>query len=98
MIKYSENNQKGLFSKKDSIVPPEKIRHQFEDKFSATLTGEEILMLKDNPEIESIEIVGKKFPLLLDSIPQINANKTWKVQLDNINLTGIKETICILDT
>ena len=98
MIKYSENNQKGLFSQKDSIVSQEKIMHQFKDKFSATLTEEEILMLKDNPEIESIEIVGKKFPLLLDSIPQINANKTWKVQLDNINLTGIKETICILDT
>jgi hypothetical protein len=98
MIKYKEDNQKRLFSKQTQIVPEEKIRHQFGGKFSATLTKEEILSLEDNSLVESVEIVGKKYLFLQESVPLINGTETHQIQIQNQNLTGKGQTVCILDT
>jgi len=35
---------------------------------------------------------------LQDSVNIINASKTWKLRQDNLNLTGLGQTICIIDS
>ena len=38
------------------------------------------------------------YAFLQESVPLINATKTWPLQILGINLTGIKDTVCIIDT
>lgn len=79
---------------KDSID----VKHEFEDKVTAIISEAELDELKNNPNVESIEIVGTRNIHLQDSVGQINANETWTSQLKGINLTGVGETICVIDT
>lgn len=66
--------------------------------FSGEITAEGLEKLRQNPNIEKIYI-DKVYTLsLTDSIPLINASKTHPYQLNNQNITGNGETICILDT
>ena len=79
---------------KDSI----NIKHEFNDKVSAVISQEELEELENNPNIESIEEVPMRRVFLQDSAPLVNATNTWTHKLNNINLTGTGETVCILDT
>lgn len=98
-LKDSAVGKRGIASDvKASITDTVDIKHEFKDKVSAIISSEELDELKNNPNIESIEIVGTRNILLQDSVPQINANDTWNSQLNGINLTGEHETICIIDT
>jgi len=78
---------------------------KFKSKFSSSngfsgyvsLAGLEKLM--KNPQVREIVsdyIEVKAF--LSESIPLINADKVWNVEIDGNNITGIGQTICVIDT
>ena len=74
------------------------IRHEFENHISMEVSEAELEKLKANKDIELIVPVEKVEAFLQDSVPLINATRTWPLQVNNSNLTGIGETVCILDT
>jgi len=66
--------------------------------FSAELTKKEIDDLSKNSNIKAISLDQIKHIFLQDTINIVNASITWPVQISSTDLTGIGETICILDT
>lgn len=84
--------------KDKSNLPDAEIEHRFEDKVSLEVNLTELKKLEKDKNIESIELVGEKKLFLPQSVPLINATTTWIKQFSGINLTGLGETACILDT
>ena len=82
----------------ENISPKIKRRYSLVNSFSASLTKNEIETLEKNPEVESIYYPKSFSVALQDSVPQINADDVWVKQINSINITGLNEAICILDT
>lgn len=66
--------------------------------FSGSVTDEALAELESNPDVEAIYFDREVTAFLDTSIPQINADHVWATQVNGLNITGIGETICILDT
>jgi len=79
-------------------IGTENIKHVFDKTISASISKEELDNLKENNEIMEIKLVEIMHTFLQDSVPLINASVVWPVNLSSQNITGISETICIIDT
>lgn len=69
-----------------------------ENKFSAYVSQDELRELELDPGVSSIR---RNIPLKIfmqDVVGIVEANKTWPLQINNINLTGLSKSVCILDT
>jgi len=98
-FKDSAVGKRGIASDvKEDIEDSINVKHEFNDKVSAVISEEELESLMNNPNIESIEVVGTRQIVLQNSVGMISANETWNVQLSNANITGAGQTICIIDT
>ena len=103
---FIELEEKSIFQKtlkidiKQQIISSlgDKIKHDFLDSISAIVSEKDLLELEKNPNIKSIKLIGVKHIFLQDSVPLVNATDTWPIQVNNINITGIDETVCVLDT
>jgi len=62
------------------------------------ITEEELEKLEKDKRVEKIEFSPQIRAFLQDSVPMINATSAWAVQANGINITGIDETVCIIDT
>lgn len=100
----SEKSFFGLVEKtleKDEVIEDigkEKVINNFiySDSFSAELTKKDIEKLEDrNVKIRKEKVFNV---LLQDSIGIINATRTWSLQQSGLNLTGINQAVCIIDT
>jgi serine protease AprX len=83
-----------------SVEQDLKLKHKYStvNAFSGKLTKQGLEKLKNDPNVKSIHI-NKKYSMTLDgSIPQINADDVWQIQLNSTNITGAGETVCIVDT
>ncbi|MBS3074850.1 S8 family serine peptidase [Candidatus Pacearchaeota archaeon] len=76
----------------------DKIKHDFGDEIAVEVSKEELIELKNNPNVESIKLDKPIRAFLTDSVPLINASAVWPIKINNFNITGIDETICIIDT
>ena len=93
---YVENETKTRKNKKFDL----ELTHQFStiNGFTGNITEEGLEKLLDSDQVEKILPV-KPIKLLLDgSVPQINANKAWNLSAVGYNITGVSETICVIDT
>ena len=79
-------------------VGKENIKHEFDNQISLEVSQEDLKKLNENSDVEKVSIVKKMHAFLQDSVPLINASLVWPLQISNINLTGIDETVCIVDT
>ena len=79
-------------------IGEEKIKNDFGNSFSATLSEEEIKNLKENDDVKNIKIVNQRKIFLQDSVNIVNASLSWKINFSEQNLTGKGETICLIDT
>jgi len=61
-----------------------------------TLSG--LKKLEENGLVKSVTLDGIFEAFLDDSIPQIHANDVWSIQVNGVNLTGLGQTVCIIDT
>jgi PGF-pre-PGF domain-containing protein len=66
--------------------------------FSAEVTEQGLRQLEQNQKIKQVRIDKIKQLFLFDSVPLINASLTHAVQFLEINLTGVGQTICVIDT
>ncbi len=73
-------------------------RHDFGDRISLELSREELERLENNQDVKEIRLVGKRYLFLEESVPLVNATDMWDVRIDNTNITGEGETVCVLDT
>lgn len=90
-----------LSSEKEDIISGlggDKVKHDFGDYFSAKITEDDLETLRKDPRIESVTPVRILSKFLQDSVPLINATKAWAVQVNNVNMTGKGQAICIIDT
>lgn len=65
---------------------------------SGRVTKEGLEALKNDPDVESVELERQYSALLDNSTGNIGAPQVWATQLNGINITGTGQTICILDT
>ncbi|MBD3163602.1 S8 family serine peptidase [Candidatus Woesearchaeota archaeon] len=66
--------------------------------FSGKVSKEALETLSKDRNVESIQVNSIKRIALSESVPLINGDDVWKLQLSDTNLTGKHETICVLDT
>ncbi len=75
-----------------------KISDEYGNLKMVEVNREELEKLKISGEIENIEYAHNIHAFLQDSAPVVNATYTWPLVQNSTNLTGINETICVLDT
>ncbi|MDI6738070.1 MAG: S8 family serine peptidase [Nanoarchaeota archaeon] len=67
--------------------------------FSGKVTTEALAALEANPDVEAVYFDREVHAFAEQpNMLQINADDTWATQVNGVNITGIGETICILDT
>ncbi|MBU4070507.1 MAG: S8 family serine peptidase, partial [Nanoarchaeota archaeon] len=79
-------------------IKKENVKHVFDDYIAIVVSKEKLNELENNLNIDSIIMDKPIYAFLQDSVPHINASSVWPIQISGINITGINETICILDT
>ncbi|MFH1291262.1 MAG: S8 family serine peptidase [archaeon] len=77
-----------------------KIKNEFSSSnaFSAELTEEDIEYLSKENYVEEISYNYPIKLLLDDAVSITNASSIWPKQINSLNLTGIRQSVCILDT
>lgn len=100
----SSNDKKNLkniskeFVKKVISEDNVKYDYKFIDAISASITEEELDYLLNLELVDSIYEDQIKNVFLTQSNNIINATSTWNIVDKDINLTGLGQTVCIIDT
>ncbi|MFH0808831.1 MAG: S8 family serine peptidase [archaeon] len=68
------------------------------DGFSAKVSLEEYEELKNNPNVESVNIDYKISTHLINATEIMNATDSWELKSSDIGLSGTGQTICVIDT
>jgi len=87
-----------LEKEKKEIMEDVDVRYDFGDMVSVELSEDEVNELAMSNAVESVELVGSREIFLSESVPLINADDVWGLEIDGVELTGEGETVCILDT
>jgi len=97
---FSEMNIERERNREEIIreVEEKNVRHVFNDKIAVEVSKEKLNVLTKNKNIDLIKIDRPVKILLQDSVHLINASLVWSKQISNINITGIDETVCVIDT
>jgi uncharacterized membrane protein YgcG len=66
--------------------------------FSAKVNYNELQNLLNDPLIDFIEEDKEMFLFMQDTIDLINASSLWDLQINEFNLTGEGQSICVIDT
>lgn len=111
IVKLKNESSSGLIFKRmknktdiqeevSETIGKQKIKHKFSsiNSFSAVLNKVDIEKLNNNPLVESVREEGKKYPILIDSVPLINATAVYNVRVNGINMTGKGQAVCVIDT
>jgi subtilisin family serine protease len=67
-------------------------------EFASELNETDLKNLKNSPDVAFIEPVREFKIILSQSVPLINATSSWNLKINSLNLTGIGQTVCIIDT
>ena len=81
-------------------IGEENVKYVFDEgkTIDAFVNAEDVENLKNNNNVESVQLEGIKYLMLQESVPLINGTITQRIQQNGINLTGIGQTICIIDS
>ena len=71
---------------------------EYNNLMSVSVSKEEIKELEKIQAVEKIGYSHQFKAFLQDSVPLINASNVWPIQINSVNITGIDETICFIDT
>ncbi|MBR9704711.1 S8 family serine peptidase [Candidatus Pacearchaeota archaeon] len=98
IVEFNEEYKIGGEEKIKNLLGKEKIKHSFENYVSLYGSLIDLGKLKNKDYIREIRLDRPIRGFLDSSIPVINASNVWSLQVNGINLTGIDETVCVLDT
>lgn len=93
-----EEESKEIKEEISEEIGKENVIHIFDDHLAVEISDKELNQLNKNKNVESIEIDKPVTAFLQDSAPLINATNVWPIKILGFNITGIDETVCILDT
>lgn len=107
VLKNEEDKIKGIAANDKEVAAKEisekiigeKTRfHKFENMLSAEIDEKELNKLLKDDRIVAVKLVGIRKIFLQDSVPLVNSTRTKPLQVNNLNLTGASQAICIIDT
>ena len=104
IIKFKDNDNmifaKSMNVQDDFLEVKNEAKYEFNsfNGISTRISQKEYELLKNNPLIESISIGHEVTIFLDDSVPLIEANNVWNYVINDENLRGNDETICVIDT
>lgn len=58
----------------------------------------ELELLDKNSEVKRVQLIPVRRAFLVDSVPLINASKSWNLSVNGISLNGSSQAVCIIDT
>jgi subtilisin family serine protease len=79
-------------------IKKENIKQVFKNKVSIEINKTELGLLLNNDQIKEIKPEIRVKALLYDTANITNASTSWSIVYHGYNLTGIDETVCIIDT
>ncbi|MEM4318648.1 MAG: S8 family serine peptidase [Candidatus Pacearchaeota archaeon] len=82
----------------EDILGKGKIKHKFPGAITLEITKNDLEVLQRITKIKKIEKIKARQIFLQDSIGITNATQVWNLQVNNVNITGAGEAICIVDT
>ncbi len=110
-VKVDEKKFFGLISKTEQEIEGDKLEKKQEiigqvgriadlssGEFATELNESEKHELEKRDDIDYIEPVRNFEISLTEAVPLIDANNTWTLMINDTNLTGNMETVCIIDT
>ncbi len=95
-LNLEEKRILGIFKQKQDFHLKQK--YSTVEAFAGEITPSGLRKLKNNPNIQGIYLDKNFYIMLSESAPLINANDVWKKKINNTNLTGKGQTVCIIDT
>ncbi|MBU1704209.1 MAG: S8 family serine peptidase, partial [Nanoarchaeota archaeon] len=105
MVKGQQDAVLDRLSQQESIASgtgPEgfilKRRYAVVNALAAEIDQNTLDLLKNDPAIKSIYLDTIEHISLTESIPLINADDTWKIQVNGMNVTGNNLAACVVDT
>ena len=95
--KIMENQEKVLSTLTDADF---RAKHKYKtiNAFAGSVTLNGFNKLNINPDVKSIELDREVHISMAESAPLIDANDVWNIRVNNINITGEDETVCVIDT
>ena len=95
--KIMENQEKVLSTLTDADF---RAKHKYKtiNAFAGSVTLNGFNKLNINPDVKSIELDREVHISMAESAPLIDANDVWNIRVNNINITGEGETVCVIDT
>ncbi len=83
----------------NSLTTLQKKAQRVEGEFMIMNVSEvELAALQSNPLIESVGVAHQIRAFLQDSRSVVNATVSAPLRVNNINITGVGETVCVIDT
>ena len=98
IVILEETPQKNIVGIKQDIPRIDEIERKFSNGFIANLSREDIDVLETNKNVKGIFLDKKYYIELEESKPIINSLEVNKIIINNKNITGSTNAVCVLDT
>ncbi len=72
-------------------------KYSIMNAFGGYITRQGLEKLENNPIVTGIQGRRTLYLHLQDSVPLINATKVWPLKLNDVNITGAGQTVCVID-
>jgi subtilisin len=82
----------------EDVVNEEKVTYRFENSVAVEINKEGLDDLSKNVNVKSVVKMGEIYALLHESVDIINSSSTWELVSFGVNLTGVKESVCVIDS
>jgi len=99
-LNLKSNGPKSIYALTSSSDTDFNLRHKYStvNGFSGTVTKQGLKELMNDSDVKGVYLNKQVHAFLSNSVHQINADDTWAIQLNSTNITGLGETICVIDT
>jgi len=82
----------------NNVMDKKKIEYQFGKGVATRISEDDLEYLSKNVNVKSVIKMGKIHALLQDSVGIINATPSWALQSSGVNLTGLGQSVCVIDS
>ncbi|MCX6712027.1 MAG: S8 family peptidase [Candidatus Woesearchaeota archaeon] len=91
----SENKISGFVTLENDI---DNYEYNIVNAVVTNVTLQDLKELQDNPNVKYVYLDHRFRAFLQDSVNIINASKVYNLQINNTNITGLNQVVCVLDT
>ncbi|MAG38058.1 hypothetical protein CMI45_01575 [Candidatus Pacearchaeota archaeon] len=81
-----------------SQIGEEDVIYESENELYINISLDELEILERKENVEKVELEGVRELFLKDTVKLTNASKTWSLQVLGTNITGLGQSVCIIDS